>query len=62
LPIRYSRIALVRDAAPDAVINAAACTAVDQAQGEAERAHRVNARAPGRHCGLLGERGVPLVH
>ena len=39
--------ATVREARPDAVVNAAAYTAVDRAESEAERAHAVNAGAPG---------------
>lgn len=37
----------VHDVAPDIVLNAAAYTAVDEAEGEPDRAAAVNARAPG---------------
>lgn len=47
---------------PDLVVNAAAYTAVDKAEKEAELATRANAQAPG----LLAERcaryGTPLIH
>ncbi len=53
---------LVREAAPDVVVNAAAYTAVDKAERESEPARRINAEAPGMLGGLLHERGIPLVH
>lgn len=36
----------VRRVAPDAIVNAAAYTAVDQAESESEKAHAINAEAP----------------
>jgi dTDP-4-dehydrorhamnose reductase len=39
--------AMVRELRPEAVVNAAAYTAVDRAESEAERAYTVNAEAPG---------------
>jgi len=42
---------LVREAAPDVVVNAA--------EGEREPARRINAEAPGMLGGLLRERGIP---
>lgn len=53
---------LIQETAPDAVVNAAAYTAVDRAEGEAELAQRINADAPGMLGGLLLARGVPIVH
>ncbi|MEX1153057.1 dTDP-4-dehydrorhamnose reductase [Parvibaculum sp.] len=47
---------------PDVVINAAAYTAVDKAESEPERAHAINARAPG-FLGVACDRaGIPLLH
>ncbi|WP_174803885.1 dTDP-4-dehydrorhamnose reductase [Martelella limonii] len=48
--------------APDAVINAAAYTAVDKAESDEEAAFRVNAAAPGAIAQAAAERGVPFVH
>jgi dTDP-4-dehydrorhamnose reductase len=51
--------AFIRNANPDVVLNAAAFTAVDRAESEAELAHAVNAEAPrvmaeeSRHLGAL---------
>lgn len=54
--------ALVQESAPDAVVNAAAHTAVDKAESEGELAHRINAEAPGMLGGLLRDRGIPIIH
>ncbi|MGR3462424.1 MAG: dTDP-4-dehydrorhamnose reductase [Roseovarius sp.] len=54
--------ALIREAAPDAVINAAAYTAVDRAEKEEGRATRVNAAAPGAMAAECAALGIPLVH
>lgn len=54
--------AAVRAAAPDLLVNAAAYTAVDKAETETERAHAVNATAPGQLAVLARALGVPLVH
>jgi dTDP-4-dehydrorhamnose reductase len=48
--------ALVRGAAPDVIVNAAAYTAVDRAESEQEAAFAINARAPG----VLGEEAARL--
>ncbi|WP_089729521.1 dTDP-4-dehydrorhamnose reductase [Candidatus Thiosymbion oneisti] len=53
---------LVRESAPDVVVNAAAYTAVDKAEEEGELARRINAEAPGLLGDLLHGRGVPMVH
>ena len=39
-------VSRVRELRPDVIVNAAAYTAVDRAESDAERAHAVNARAP----------------
>src|ERR1022692_2384708 len=52
----------VRELAPDVVVNAAAYTAVDKAESEPERAHTINAAAPGRIAEELARTGGLLVH
>ena len=52
----------IREAAPDVVINAAAYTAVDQAESEADRALAVNALAPWWLATAAREVGALLVH
>ncbi|WEX11800.1 dTDP-4-dehydrorhamnose reductase [Chelativorans sp. AA-79] len=47
--------------APDLVVNAAAYTAVDQAEDEPAVAHAVNAEAPGLLARAAVARGLPLV-
>lgn len=47
---------------PDAVINAAAYTAVDRAEDEPEAAFAANAEGPGRVAQACAERGIALVH
>jgi dTDP-4-dehydrorhamnose reductase len=47
---------------PDAVINAAAWTAVDRAESEEAAARAVNADAPGAMAGACATLGVPFVH
>jgi dTDP-4-dehydrorhamnose reductase len=53
---------LLQDCLPDAVVNAAAYTAVDRAESECELAQRINAEAPGMLGALLKGRGVPIIH
>ncbi len=53
---------LVHDTQPDAVVNAAAYTAVDRAETERADAQRVNAEAVGELGELLAPRGTPIVH
>ena len=53
--------ALVAQARPSHIINAAAFTAVDAAEAEREAAWRVNAEAPARLATLAGEAGAHLV-
>lgn len=53
--------AVARTAA-DAVINAAAWTAVDRAETEEATAHAVNAAAPGAMARAAAARGLPFLH
>lgn len=52
----------VRTFAPDVIVNAAAYTAVDKAEGEREQAFLVNAQAVKVLAGLAAELGALLVH
>lgn len=52
----------LRDNTFDAVINAAAYTAVDRAEDEPEIARRVNAETVGVLARVLAKTGTPLVH
>ncbi|MFT3758305.1 dTDP-4-dehydrorhamnose reductase [Thauera sp.] len=52
----------VRRLAPDLIVNAAAYTAVDQAESDAERARRINAEAVGALAGQAAGLGALLVH
>lgn len=45
-----------------AVLNAAACTAVDRAESDAETAHAVNALAPGAMARAAAAQGIPFLH
>ncbi|KRG56666.1 dTDP-4-dehydrorhamnose reductase [Stenotrophomonas koreensis] len=47
---------------PELIINAAAYTAVDAAETDAEAAWRANAEAPAQIAGWCAQHGVPLVH
>ncbi len=78
LPPGWQLIALGRDAADladpaacaaavagtdaDAVINAAAWTAVDRAEAEEDAARTVNAAAPGAMARAAAARGLPFLH
>lgn len=53
---------LIRALRPAAVINAAAYTAVDRAESDADTATLVNAVAPGAMAVACAELGVPFVH
>ncbi|WP_417248174.1 dTDP-4-dehydrorhamnose reductase [Celeribacter sp.] len=53
---------LIARVAPAAVINAAAYTAVDKAEDEAEIAHLVNASAPTAMAEACAARSIPFVH
>ncbi|OWJ95596.1 dTDP-4-dehydrorhamnose reductase [Pseudomonas sp. A46] len=52
----------VRAEAPDLLINAAAHTAVDQAEREPDAAFALNATAPGLLAEAAADLGIPLVH
>jgi len=54
--------ALVRNLRPDAIVNAAAYTAVDRAESEPELAHAINAEAPGVLAEAAAAQGAWLVH
>lgn len=54
--------AAIRAYAPDAVINAAAYTAVDRAEAEEAIAITINADAPGAMACQCASLGIPLVH
>lgn len=54
--------ALVERVAPDLVVNAAAYTAVDKAEGEPDAAHRANAEAVDALARACADLGIPLVH
>lgn len=54
--------AALRAAAPRAVINAAAYTAVDKAESEEDQAAIVNGAAPGAMAQAAADLGIPFVH
>ena len=54
--------AAIRSHMPSAVINAAAYTAVDQAETDEEQATKINADAPGAMARTCADLGIPLVH
>ena len=54
--------AQVRARRPDLIINAAAYTAVDQAESESEQAFAINAIAPGVLAQEAKALGIPLIH
>ncbi|MDG2528817.1 dTDP-4-dehydrorhamnose reductase [Caulobacter endophyticus] len=53
---------LIEAVAPSAVINAAAYTAVDRAESEAEAAYALNVAAPGAMAAACAALGLPFVH
>ena len=55
-------VARVREARPDAIVNAAAYTAVDQAEGDEENARRINATGPGVLAEEAKRAGAVLIH
>jgi dTDP-4-dehydrorhamnose reductase len=52
----------VRQVRPDAVVNAAAYTAVDKAESEPDLARTINAVAPGAIAQAAREIGAPVIH
>jgi dTDP-4-dehydrorhamnose reductase len=54
--------ALIKNSDCDAVVNAAAYTAVDKAESEPDLARRVNAEAPGEMARVCARVGTPFVH
>ncbi len=57
-----SIVASFREVAPTLVVNAAAYTAVDAAEDDAEAAYRANRDGPGALARLCAAAGVPLIH
>jgi dTDP-4-dehydrorhamnose reductase len=55
-------VAVVRAAKPALIVNAAAYTAVDQAEREPEAAYAINARAPGILADEAKKTGALLIH
>src|SRR5215218_3356363 len=53
---------VIRAVSPDLVINAAAYTAVDQAEDEPELAHRLNAEAAGEAAAAARKVNAPILH
>lgn len=47
---------------PDALVNAAAYTAVDRAEEESELAHQINGIGPAVLANACAERGIPFIH
>jgi dTDP-4-dehydrorhamnose reductase len=52
----------ILDARPDAVINAAAYTAVDKAESDEQTAQLINGDAPGSMARACADLGIPFVH
>ena len=57
-----SLAAVIAQVAPDVVVNAAAYTAVDKAEGDIEAAFRANAEAPAAIADACAASGALLVH
>lgn len=61
LEVPGSVAAAIRSAAPDVIINAAAFTAVDDAEDEPERAWRINADAAGEAAAAAAAAGAAII-
>jgi len=55
-------MALVREVAPALIVNAAAYTAVDRAESDADAAQRANADGPAALAEYCARMGIPLIH
>lgn len=53
---------ILRAARPDAIVSAAAYTAVDQAETDEDLATVINGKAPGELAAAAAELGVPILH
>lgn len=53
---------LVRNARPSVIVNAAAYTAVDKAEADAEAAYAVNRDGPAHLAEACADAGIPLIH
>ncbi|WP_323665723.1 dTDP-4-dehydrorhamnose reductase [Pectobacterium punjabense] len=53
---------VVQDFQPNAIVNAAAYTAVDKAESEAEHAERINVTGPENLAATANKQGIRLVH
>lgn len=62
LALRPAVLSTLRAARCDAIVNAAAYTAVDKAEGEPEIAMRINGEGAGHVAEVAAELGAPLVH
>jgi dTDP-4-dehydrorhamnose reductase len=60
--LTHNIAAVIDETAPDAVVNAAAYTAVDRAEVEPETAFRLNGEAPGQMAAACRVRSLPFVH
>ena len=59
-PGEFDRI--VDQVEPDAILNAAAYTAVDKAEDEPDLAHQINAVAPGIMASVAAKNSLPFIH
>jgi dTDP-4-dehydrorhamnose reductase len=57
-----AELTLLTRARPDAIISAAAYTAVDKAETEAPAAAQINAAGPARLARFAADHGIPIVH